>query len=294
MRILILAIQYPVSSGRYTFDALERLGHDVRSAGPSTGRDIWGIQVDERYVWTASAIEDGWQPDLVIIMDSAFSVLEKTWHCPTVVYGVDNHVRDYAQFNGIADHFFLAHGHGYRIGEPNVTHLPCAYDPVWFTPGQPWAERQHNAAMLGVMYPQRNALLSALLGTGHHGLQYHLAVYDQYAAIYQNAKISLVASANHDVAQRVWETAAMGSLVLMDECPDCAALGLVDGENCLIYHSFEEAVSQYDWAMEHPDEAAEIAAAGQAWAKPGTWDARAQVIIEWAEQQKPKKATGKK
>lgn len=316
MKVLILCIHYPVASGRYVFDALKRLGHDVRSAGPSTGRDIWGIQIDERYVWLASEIEDGWQPDLVLIMDSGLQAIKKTWDCPTVVYGVDNHVRDYAQFDGIADHFFLAHNIGAnRLNVPGMipaappsqwmdvdrrdktwtfSWLPCAYDPAYFTPGKPWAEREHNAAMLAVQYPPRAELLAHLLDGTRHGIQYGLAIYDQYAAIYQNAKISLVVSAAHDVAQRVWETAAMGCLVLMDDCPDCEALGLVDGVNCLMYHSFEEAVVQYDWALAHPDDAAEIATKGQAWATPGTWDARAQVIIEWAEaQRQPKKATKK-
>jgi len=305
MRVLILCIHYPVASGRYALAALKRLGHDVRSAGPSTGRDIWGIQIDEKYVWTGSEIEDGWHPELVIVMDSAFwieegwteeraaimdtglLIINKTWNCPTVIFGVDNHVRTYEQFNGVADHFFLGHGHGYRIGEPNVSWLPCGYDPAVFTPGPVWSERASNAALLGVMYPQRNALLTHLLSTNHHGIEYKLAVYDQYAALYQNAKISLVASANHDVAQRVWETAAMGCLVLMDECPDGDALGLVDGENCLMYHTLDEAVTKYDWALAHPDEAEQIAQEGQAWASHGTWDARLQVIIEWAEAQKP-------
>jgi hypothetical protein len=181
------------------------------------------------------------------------------------------------------------------MDEPNVTWLPCGYDPVFFTPGKPWAEREHNAALLGVQYANRAALIYQLLAAGQGGIQYGMgAIYDQYAAVYQNAKISLVLSANHDVAQRVWETAAMGCLVLMDACPDCEALGLVDGQNCLIYHTIDEAVIKYKWALMHPDESAEIATEGQAWASHGTWDARVQVILDWAENQKPKKATSKK
>lgn len=291
MNTLILAIHYPVASGRYVFDALKRLGHDVRSAGPSTGRMLpWvegGWEAPEQYVWQPSPSDPDWQPDLVIVMDSALQIDSRSpqYQCPNaVVYGVDNHVRDYHQFDPYVSHFFLAHSHGLRMGEPGVWWLPCGYDPAYFTPGKPWAEREHNAAMLAVQYPPRAELLAHLLDGTRHGIQYGLAIYDQYAAIYQNAKISLVVSAAHDVAQRVWETAAMGCLVLMDDCPDCEALGLVDGVNCLIYHSFEEAVVQYDWALAHPDDAAEIATKGQAWAQPGTWDARAQAIIEWAEQ----------
>jgi hypothetical protein len=203
---------------------------------------------------------------------------------PWVVYGVDNHVRDYRQFDGVVDHFFLAHGHGFRIGEPAVTWLPCGYDPLLFTPGPAWAEREYDAALIGVLYGARAELLYALreqlpslriaYGTG--------AIYDQYAQVYQRTRISLVRSAAHDVAQRVWETAAMGCLVLMDDCPDCAALGLQDGKNCLIYHDVTEAIDKTRWALAHQTEAEQIAMAGQEWARPGTWDNRLSIIIDWA------------
>jgi len=43
MRVLVVCIHYPVASGRYMVDALKRMGHDVRSIGPSTGAQIWGM-----------------------------------------------------------------------------------------------------------------------------------------------------------------------------------------------------------------------------------------------------------
>lgn len=284
MRILIIAIHYPVCSARYAADALRRLGHDVRTDGPTTGDAIWGIQVDARHAWVAAPPEAGWSPELVILMDSGLAV-NRRWSCLVVVYGVDNHVRDYAQFDGVADHFFLAHGDGYRMGEANVSWLPCGYDPVWFRPGPPWLDRDWDAALIGVLYGARTDLLRTICTRlpqitlrASMGL-----LYGDYAAIYQQARLSLVCSAAGDVAQRVWETAAMGCLLLMDACPDASALGLVDGVNCLVYHSLDEAADRVQWALDHPDEAAEIAWAGQAWAAPGTWDARLSEIVRWAE-----------
>ena len=282
MKILILAIHYPVASGRYMLDALRRMGHEVYSAGPSTGNEIWGMTVDPKYVWLADDLPDGWQPDLVIIADSWLQPGRKIHIAPHVVYGVDNHVRDYHQFNEIAEHFFLAHGHGARIGEDNVTWLPCAYDPAVFTPGQAWADRPTDWAMIGVMYGKRSELLYKLLSDmpnarGEYGVG---AIYDQYADIYQRSKISVVSSAAGDVAQRVWETAAMGCLLVMDECADGPALGLVDNENCLIYHTTNEAIEKIRWALANQDEAEQIARAGQEWAQDGTWDNRLKVIVD--------------
>jgi len=286
VKLLVLAIHWPVASGRYVAEALRRLGHDVRTAGPvpDPPNAIWGGQVDPRYVWVPAEPEEGWQPDAVLIMDSHLGV-ERNGDMPWLVYGVDNHVRDYRQFE--VDHLFLAHGHGARIGEPNVTWLPCGYDPTFCLPGPAWGKRHYDAAMLAVMYGRRAELLYALReGISWARLAYGTgAIYDQYAAVYQDSKLSLVVSAAGDVAQRVWETAAMGCLVVMDECQDCAALGLIDGTNCLMYHTTEEAVRQVRWALEHEKEAERIARAGQRWAQSGTWDARAEVIIQWLQKQ---------
>lgn len=297
MKLLILAIHWPVASGRYIADALRRMGHDVRTAGPvpEPPNAIWGGQVDERYIWTPALPEEDWEPDAVILADSNMGVDRATdTLCAWVVYGVDNHVRDYKQFDGIADHLFLAHGHGARIGESDVTWLPCGHDPAVFTPGPAWGKRQYDAALLGVIYDTRAELLYALReGVPDARLAYGTgAVYDQYAAVYQDARISLVRSVAGDVAQRVWETAAMGCLLVMDECPDCAALGLMDGENCLLYHDTAGAVEKVRWALANEKEATRIAKAGQKWATPGTWDTRMQVIVDWLRGQQKATKTG--
>ena len=291
MKILITCTHYAVSSGRYAYDALKRLGHDVRSAGPAMGTEIWGMAVDEQYAWMPDVPEKDWTPDLTIHMDGNWKP-DKQYGGLNVVYGVDNHVRDYRGVN--YDHLFLAHGTGFRIGDENATWLPCGYDPVWFDGGPKLTERPMDVALVGVMYNTRAELLYALrihapgvsisYGTG--------AIYREYADAYRNAKISLVRSAGQDVAIRVWETAAMGCLLVMDWCHDCEALGLEHEKNCLIYHTPEEAALRVNWVMANPDEAVKIAKAGQAWAKPSTWDARLQVIVDWAEaQNKPKRAS---
>jgi hypothetical protein len=123
------------------------------------------------------------------------------------------------------DHLFLAHGHGYRMGEANVTWLPCAYDPVWHTPGPAWNERAHGAALVAVLYGPRAELLYMLLGVPGLRMVYGTgALFEGYRDAYQQARISIVRSANRDVAMRVFETAAMGRLVVKDRNPDDDAL----------------------------------------------------------------------
>lgn len=290
MKTQIIANHYAVASGRYMADALKRLGHEVKTTGEAHGAAIWGIEVDPQYIWEPDPPGKDWTPDLVIYAD-AHVEFKRVADCPHVVYGVDNHVRDYAQFRK-ADHLFLAHGHGYRIGEANVSWLPCGYDPAVFTPGPPWKQRATDAALLGVLYGNRAELIYAVAGITGVKMAYGLgAVHDQYADIYQNAKVSLVMSAARDVAQRVWETAAMGCLVVMDECPDAGLLGLVDGVNCLMYRTTAQAAEAVRWSLDVPESAEKIAKAGQKWARPGTWDARLQVILDWVNAaQEPQKA----
>jgi len=261
--------------------------------GPTVGTELWGQVVDERYAWTPAAPDKDWTPDLVLIMDAHLpGDVAEGYACPVAVYGVDSHVRNYSQY--AADRFFLAHkGVCLRPWDAACEHLLCGYDPAVFTPGKPWAARQYDAALIGVLYNARAELLYAVLEAlpGTVRIAYGTGpVYAEYAGIYQDARISLVRSANGDLAMRLWETAAMGCLLVMDWCPDSEAAGLVDGENCLMVATPHEAADKVRWAVSHPDEAEQIALAGQAWAQSGTWDARLQRIVDWAEAQSaPKK-----
>lgn len=292
MNILLTCQHYAVASGRYMHDALVRAGHTVRTLGQPMGNQLWGQTVDDQYVWVPNPPAKKWTPDLVLHMDGNWVWMppeDRFGDCPHVIYGVDNHVRTYDHVYQ-PDHLFLAHGGGYRIGEANVTWLPCAYDPVYFTSGKPWAERQHDLALIGYLNPVRHtaiySIASAVKRPDGSPIQFAYGtgpIYDQYAAIYQDARISVVVSVAGDVAQRVFETAAMGCLVIMDEAHDAETLGLVNGTNCLTYRRGDFAALNrcVEWALRNPEDAERIAAEGRRWAQPHTWDARAAFIVDW-------------
>lgn len=225
MRILISAIHYPVASGRYVFNAFKRLGHDVRSVGVSTGANIWSMAVDPRHVWEAdgdlTTAWPDWTPDLVVHMDSAYEYRHPVYAAvPHVIYGVDNHVRRYSK--RYAQHLFLAHKEvSLQPFDEDTTWLPCGYDPIVFKPSHiPWEEREYDVCMIGVMYPQREKLLNALAAAGLKVVYGTGVLYEDCAALYQNSRISLCASAAGDVAQRIFETAACGCSILTDPLPD--------------------------------------------------------------------------
>jgi hypothetical protein len=237
------------------------------------------MTLPERYVDTPDEIEIGRTPDLVIIMDSDPRILDSADQykeiAPVIVYGVDNHVRDYRRPH--FDHYFLAHRDvSVMEWRDDMTWLPCAYDPTLFTPSPiPYAEREYDVCMIGVMYPQRWQLVSELRAAGLKVLAGTGLLFEDYRDAYHNARISLCISAAGDVAQRVFETAAMGCLVVSDPCADFERLGAA---GVVKSYDFVQAVQGF---LARPDMAQTNIALSMAWVKNETWDARAQVIIDW-------------
>ncbi len=290
MRILIVANHYAVASGRYASDAFRRLGHEVYSTGQAMGRDIWGMRLPEGSEWIPDCFPGlKFLPpnlDLIVVMDSDPAILDAAKElvnvAPIVVWGVDNHCRDYRR--PYIQHYFLAHRNVSVMDWRNdMTHLPCAYDPVLHTPSPiPYRERQYDVALLGVLYPSRWAAVQELRAAGLSVIAGAGLIGEAYRDVYHNARISLCLSACGDVAQRVFETAAMSCLVVSDPCPDYDILKpegicILDRERSLVEQikdslaGDEMAQTRIEWAQE--------------WVKNETWDARAQQIVQWWESQ---------
>lgn len=275
MRILIHANHYPVCSARYCTDALETLGHDVRHVGRPMGAAVWGLHLPPEYVWTPDVVPEDWTPDLAILMDTAYQ-----WHhptAPTVVYTVDNHVRDVRQ-PGIARYFLAHRAVSETAWGSDCEYLPCAYDPDQFWPSSiPYAKRRYDVALLGFMYPRRWELVQALRAAGLSVIAGVGMVYDAYRALHHDARVAIVDSVHEDVPIRLFETMALGCAVLASHNDDLAAL-------------HPRGIRTYT----HVDEAVLYAADMQTWDGPGTgaaewvrgqtWQARMRRIVEWYNQ----------
>lgn len=321
MKIVIVANHYAVCSARYMTDAFIRLGHEVRHIGPAMGSQIWGLALPQSYVWTPEtelwATEEKPGYNLYLIMDSDPEILNSIrptypdlFKLPMAVYGVDNHVRNYRR--DWFDHYFLAHKHGQEqpVIQDDETWLPVGYDPVLFTPSPiPWHEREYDVACLGVMYPRRKEIVKALIDAGLKVAWGSGLVYEAYRDVYHNSRISLCVSAVGDLAQRVFETAAMGCAILTDPLHDLMhndtgeALGLA---GFAVYGNTEQAVAIAKELLQDPPrglvnnaapEDVLFAVGGapdvtmgefgarlmQQAAKQHMWDARAKTIVEWYE-----------
>lgn len=314
MRVLVIYDHYPVCSGRYITDAFKRAGHEVATTGRAMGRNIWGLTLPPELVHAPTwawphqyAMREQW--DLVVLADSDPAVLgEARWyndpeyaHLHTtrkvIVMGVDNHVRNY-RVPGV-DHYFLAHrhaslmawehpqlvpgGHSGMVVSYDMTHLPCAYDPIMCTPSSiPWQERAYDVAILGYMYPQRVAAVKALKAAGLKVLWGCGLVGESYAHAHHNARISLCLSARGDVAIRIFESAALGCVVMADYCKD---FDILRPEGIWILDDPARLVNDVREILSQPEVARVSIERAQAWVQDHTWDARVKVVEAWYERQ---------
>lgn len=295
MRILVLAAHYEVTGARYITNALKRLGHDVKHFGTQARLlDAWNVDVAQHYAWIPDALPETWKPDLIIIADTlttADMIPSHYQDVPAVIWSQDNHVRN-SRTQDIGNrikHYFLAHrfGDGQPVTKADETWLPCAADIHEFKPSQiKWEDRPYDVCLVGVMYPRRAKLVAMLREAGFKVFAATGLIYDQYAAAYQNSRISLCVSSNGDVAQRIFETAAMGCTILTDLLKD-----LTDGETNQQLGLSGFAVYQDD--LNCVQVVKDLLTTDKALAQHGaevlqkivrekhTWEHRAQVIIDW-------------
>jgi hypothetical protein len=300
--VLLTSLCFPVSIARYLAWGFQAAGCDVTVVGPASGAFIpWhgGFYLPQEYVWTPDlrvpfTERSATEPmtitqaceqlgrsdfDLVVQTDSDFALAgDAPSGCKVVCYGVDNHVRTYDQRPW--DIFFGAHSWAFRSNEPNFRWLPCAYDPKWhFDKG---GERPIDVAIVGVLtgdcYKMRMEGVGALVS---NGLSVTAAVgkaYREYSDTYNVAKMAFCASANHDLACRVFEGMAMGNLILTDRVIDLQRIGFVEGEHYLGYSSLEELVEQARRGMDTELRGRIVTAAKEAVAGH-TWQNRAEAIL---------------
>lgn len=277
MNILIFARHWPVASGRYVRDALRRLGHTVYTDGPAMGNRIWGLHLPDGFAWQPEPPPEGTPLDLAIVMDSDPAILDGAaryaGHAPLIVHGVDNHCRDYRR--PYFDRYYLAHLHpSVMPWLPDMVHIPCGYDPALFTPSPiPFAERQYDVAVLGVMYPDRLRAVAELQAAGLKVIWGCGLVGESYRDAHHDSRIALCLPARNDVAQRIFECAAMGNLVVTPYLPDFRRL---NPRGLFVLREDRALADQVMDAML----CGEHTAAAREWASGYTWDRLATQVLE--------------
>ena len=298
LKVGLSALHYPLTMARYFWDALDRRGDcEVYAVGPFF--DDWipwnySMKLPQKYVKVPyftlpqsvavtkpsySLIEMNMPKDLDL-----FLVIDAGWHFSTrptadvvALIETDPHVLkgNYQLPKSYSDVVFTMQTPYIEAGEQ---YLPYAYDPTIHYP-EPETEKIYDACLIGLHYPQRDALVTGLRNKGYN-VHYSIGeIYDDYRHIYNQSKIALSWSTLLDMPARVWEAFGMGNLLVTNRVPDLPTF-FTENDHYLGFSTVEEGISKVEWALANWDEAQKIADAGHRKVNGNTYDARVRQILE--------------
>lgn len=308
VKVLFLSIYYPFFLGKYFERAMRRNPNiDLKTVGPFTGSWIpWsgGMNVSEKYVSPpdiplpfppnvgrvsydfARAQLGDWKPDLVITADAGINWTDKPNQGFVATIGTDPHALDYSHARSISDKFFNMQK---CYKEREDIYLPYAFDPEthykeskteWNEySGDEVAEKDSDAVLIGMPYPQRIQWVEELRKHGASVIFENSPIFDEYRELANRARIGLNWSSMNDLNARFFETPAFGLAMVANRVPD-AHLFLQDGIDYLGFDSLPQAVEQVMYLKNHPNVAEGMAHDAYQKIKPHTYDARIQQILE--------------
>lgn len=277
----------------YIYQALARRDDvDLFTVGPYHGRNIpWGggMQLPAKYdnkpdmvlpnqpKMPISFVEARLpvQPDLWIQVDAGFSLFGRPKHGEVIVIGTDPHVLNYDQQRKDADRFYCMQTPYMKAGD---LYLPYAHDPHrWHYP-EPDVEPQYDAALIGLHYENRNALVTELRKYGLKVLYDLGPCFDEARLAYASAPIGLNWSSRQDLTARVFELLGMARLAVVNDVPDLGRF-FKDGQDLVTFKTLSEAVEKVLYYVERPEERQVIADQGHHTVQPHTWDNRIRRLL---------------
>jgi len=278
VRILLLSIHYPLAMKNYWENAIRRNPNlELVTTGPYTGQFIpWmgGMTLPVKYAnpptyplpfkpdvgrvpyaLVSSKFPDQWKPDLVLTINAGIDWIDKPTDGVVASVGTDGHCLDYTHSRSISDKFFNMHPLYAKDGDVLIHYA--------FDPGTHYAmtdvEKDTDAVLIGMPYPQRISWVNALRANGVSVLFENGPIFDEYRQLNNRAKIGLNWSSMGDMNARVFELMAMRLCPVIDRCKDLSRMGFVEGQHYLGFDKLPEAVEKVLWAKEHPEEAGAIA-----------------------------------
>ena len=298
IRVVLSAIWYPLSMAGYILRGFERLKNiEIFTVGAFTGDYIpWanGMRLPQKYVrvpdlplgteyinkrvpYSLVAPHIPFEPHLWLQIDAGFHFIDKPKatvvahvmtdpHCLTQWY---QHAKAYSDFVFNMQKFYM---------QPGEFYLPYAYDEKLFYP-MPEVEKIYDACLIGLHYPQRDALVQRLRDRGLNVYYSIGEVYDEYRMIYNQSKIALNWSSLQDLNARTFEALGMNLALVTNRVPDLPNF-FVDGEHYLGFDNLDEAEAQVMKLINDDELREDIANAGYRKVKAHTWKHRAEQILE--------------
>jgi len=297
IKMLMLAIHYPLSMSRY-FEKALRHREDVElfTCGVYTGSWIpWlgGMSVDEKYAVppdfplpfrpnigrvnyeaVRAVLPPGWRPDIVLTIDAGICWKYKPSEGMVVHIATDPHVLNYDHPRSISDRFFNMQKAYSQRGD---IYLPYAYSKYDAYPED--SDDKVDACLIGMPYPNRVQWAEELRRRGVSVIFENGPIFDEARHLYGKSKIGLNWSSMDDLNCRAFELPAMKLCAVMNRVPYLDEF-LEPGVDFLQFDSMRDAVDQVLWAKEHPEEAHKIAENGHKKIQGHTYDARVEQVLK--------------
>lgn len=295
LKVVLAGLYYPFAMLSYYRRALERRNDiELYTVGAFTGQQIpWanGLTISNKYMnqvdlplpqnvihptWESVAHHLPWEPDLVLTIDAGWSFANKPKPLSAHV-GTDPHVLNYDHARQVSDKFFNMQSEYMKGGD---VLLPYAFDKDCHYPEH--IEKDLDACLIGLHYPQRNEWVQKLRDKG---LKVHYSIgeiYDEYRYINSRSFIGLNWSSLNDVTARVFEICAMKLVPVFNRLPALDALGFEEGRHYLGFSTMEEAVERVMWAKNNREFAEQIALNAYLFVHENghDWDHRVQKLLE--------------
>ncbi len=290
-RVLLSSIWFPCCTAYWYARAFRKVGCEVVTCGPTTGRFIpWngGMLLDAKYQ-IAPDVETAFQRryeykeivdraggafDLVVEFDAWWGMDNiDTAH---VCVAADNQILGYHTER--YDLVFGAHSWGHGHTEPNFRWLPGAHDPdLYFDKG---LDRPVDVGFVGSMYQHRWDAVRFLYSKGLTVEVGCGLLREEFNDFYNRCKMALVVSGNNDLSGRVYEHMAQGCLVLSDrDVPDMAKVGMGEGAHFLAYGDMPE-LAERAWQGRDGHYRRKLVDDAKEWVKPHVWTNRAVAILQ--------------
>lgn len=298
LKIVLSAIWYPLAMASYVLRGFRRLKNvEVFTVGAFTGDYIpWanGMKLPQKYVevpdvplpqnfinqpipYSTVAQSIPFEPHLWLQVDAGFHFSDKPKAIVTAHLQTDPHcLKDWYKLPSSYSDFTFCMQQFYM--KPGEFYLPYAYDEKMFYP-MPEVEKIYDACLIGLHYPQRDALVQRLRSRGLNVYYSIGEVYNEYRLIYNQSKIALNWSSMMDLNARTFEALGLGLPLVTNRVPDLANF-FVEGEHYLGFDDLDEAEAQVMKLLNDNDLREDIAYAGHRKVKAHTWKHRAQQILE--------------
>jgi len=166
----------------------------------------------------------------------------------------------------------------YAARVPGRRHLwfPNGCDDRYFDQSKWPLPKQKDAVFVGSPRAERGAAIAAL--KKRLGLEWFFCTGIDMIGTVASARIHFNQGIAGDVNFRVFETIGLGTCLLTNRHPDLADLGFVDGTNCLLWATIDDAVAKARGALADGSWA-RIGTAGHALARRHSYTARVRALL---------------